>query len=60
MQKEKVIYTYVGLDIAKEGTDVSAYFAYDPDIDVHYELTKEEYEKAMRNAKPTQVNYWID
>lgn len=48
MQKEKVIYTYVGFDTVK---DISAYFAYDPDIDVHYELTKEEYEKAMKNVK---------
>lgn len=48
MRKEKIIYTYFGLDY---GTDHgTAYYIYDPETGKHHQITKEQYEEVMKNA----------
>jgi hypothetical protein len=52
---EKLVYLYMGIDRAKEGNDISAYFLYDPATDIHHEIDKEKYEKVLRNAYPIDL-----
>lgn len=44
------IFTYIGFDLAKEGSDHSAYFIYDPRTDKHHEISKEKYDEVMKHA----------
>lgn len=53
MEKEmtaNTIFTYIGIDPAKEGTDISSYWIYDPRTDKHYEVSKEKYDEVMKNV----------
>lgn len=50
VSNEKIIYTYIGFDDGLE----TAYYIYDPATDKHHRVSKEKYDKVMKNARPLE------